>query len=88
MLITNMWQLKTPVFPHWCLIRAVPFKLLLIKIQVVQVNVKGGNESKVLNPVQSSSDQNGTTLYFDAMTLSITTLGIMTFRTAINKSLH
>jgi hypothetical protein len=24
-LIRNLWQLKTAVFLHWCLIRAVPF---------------------------------------------------------------
>ncbi len=25
-LIRNLWQLKTVVFLHWCLIRAVPLK--------------------------------------------------------------
>ncbi len=91
MLIINLWQLKTAVFLHWCLIRAVPFKLLLIKIQVVQVKFKGGNERQGVhrsNPVQSSSDQNGITLYFDATTLSIATFSIMTLSAAINKSLH
>jgi hypothetical protein len=24
-LIRNLWQLKTAVFMHWCLLRAVPF---------------------------------------------------------------
>jgi hypothetical protein len=31
-LIRNLWQLKTAVFLHWCLIRGVPF----IKCFVVQ----------------------------------------------------
>jgi hypothetical protein len=67
MLIINLWQLKTAVFLHWCLIRAVPFKLLLIKIQVVQVKVKGVNERQGVqfsNPVQLSFDR-GTTLFHD-----------------------
>ncbi len=31
-LIRNLWQLKTAVFLHWCLLRAVPF----LKFQRVQ----------------------------------------------------
>ncbi len=27
-LIRNLWQLKTAVFLHWCLICAVPFMIL------------------------------------------------------------
>jgi len=29
-LIRNLWQLKTTVFPHWCLIRAIPFSELIV----------------------------------------------------------
>jgi hypothetical protein len=44
-LIRNLWQLKTAVFLHWCLIRAVLLKhqagWLRCKDQVVYIRVEG-----------------------------------------------
>ncbi len=39
-LIRNLWQLKTVVFLHWCLIRAVPLRCILIVTQYTIVNEK------------------------------------------------
>jgi hypothetical protein len=38
-LIRNLWQLKTAVFLHWCLICAVPFMILT---ELRELNVYAG----------------------------------------------
>ena len=35
-LIRNLWQLKTAVFLHWCLIRAVPLDILLCQVKIYE----------------------------------------------------